>query len=53
MSILYGHRMIRLKGILLEKRVNSNLIDMRARKKKETLVPHLLLVFTGRIISLE
>ena len=47
MSISYGHGMIRLKGILLGKRVNLDLIDMRA-KEKVILVLHLLLVFTDR-----
>ena len=39
--------MIRLKKILLGKRVNSDLIDMRT-KEKVILVLHLLLVFIGR-----
>jgi hypothetical protein len=39
--------MIRLKGILLGKRVNSDLIDMSA-KEKTILVLHLLLVFTDQ-----
>jgi hypothetical protein len=46
-SIFYGYRMIRLKKILLEKRVNSDLIDMSA-KENVILVLHLLLIFTGR-----
>jgi hypothetical protein len=45
MSISYGHGMIQHKKILLEKQVNSDLIDMSF--KKRILVLHLLLVFTG------
>jgi len=39
--------MIQLKGILLGKQVNSDLIDMSA-KEKVILVLHMLLLFTGR-----
>jgi hypothetical protein len=39
--------MIRLKGMLLEKRVNSDLIDMSV-KEKVILDLHLIHVFTSR-----
>ena len=45
-SVSYGHGMIRLKGTLLGKRVNSDLIDMRT-KERASFGLRLLLVFTG------
>ena len=46
-SVSYGHGMIRLKGTLLGKRVNSNIIDIRA-KERVNFGLHLLLVFTSQ-----
>ena len=46
-SVSYGHGKIRLKGTLLGKRVNSDLIYMKT-KEKASFGLHLLLVFIGQ-----
>ena len=46
-SVSYGLGKIRLKGTFIEKRVNSDLIDMKA-KEKACFDLHMLPVFISR-----
>ena len=51
-NVSYNHGKIRLKGIFLEKRINLDLIDMRA-KERASLIYTYYLYSLAKIISLK